>query len=495
MEQKILDYIKKYHMTKPGDTVYAACSGGADSVCLLLLLKRLCGELSIHLAAVHVEHGIRGEESLQDAAFVEALCRREGIPLVCRHVDVPAYAAQEHIGYEEAARLLRYQEFAKLGIVALAHHMEDNAETILFQMVRGSGLAGMCGMQPVRREPDVTYIRPLLECSRGEIEQYLAKAGEPFCIDATNADEAYSRNRMRRQVFPQLAQLNAQAVLHICQSAKRLQDAYDFVRVEADEAFRKLVHADPQGIADPADTEETGETIYRIAAAQLMGLHAAVRQEVIRQMLFGACKRQKDITAAHVEAVLTLAGRQSGRSLDLPYGMRAWVEHDCLCISCGSLGGGVTASTPGETVISPAQMEDLRRSGASVCIWKGQREAAIWLRVVPFDGNLEEISKNAYTKQFDYDKMKFGFSVRGRRSGDYLTIDRSGHTKKLGRYLIETKIPKRFRDEVPLLAVDSEVVWMVGGRISESFKLSQTTTYMVEVQYNGGESDGLHNQA
>lgn len=495
MEQKILDYIKKHHMTKPGDTVYVACSGGADSVCLLLLMKRLCGELSIHLAAVHVEHGIRGEESLHDAAFVEALCRREEIPLVCRHVDVPTYAAQEHLGYEEAARLLRYQEFAKLGTVALAHHMEDNAETILFQMVRGSGLAGMCGMQPVRREPDVTYLRPLLECSRGEIEQYLSKEGESFCIDATNADEAYSRNRMRRQVFPQLAQLNAQAVLHICQSAKRLQDAYDFVHKEADVSFRKLVHADFQVMADPADTKGTEGTIYWIAAAELLGLHAAVRQEVIRQMLFGACKRQKDITATHVEAVLELAGRQSGRSLDLPYGMRAWMEHDRLCISCGSGEAGDAASAPEETMISPAQMEELRRSGASVCIWKGQKEAAIWLRVVQFNGILEEISKNAYTKQFDYDKMKFGFSVRGRRSGDYLTIDQAGHTKKLGRYLIETKLPKRLRDEVPLLAVDSEVIWVVGGRISESFKLSESTTYMVEVQYNGGESDGLHNQA
>ena len=152
MEQKIMEYMRRNGMTEAGDHILVACSGGADSVCLLLILHACREQLGISLSAVHVEHGIRGDESREDAAFVRALCARLGIPLMICPVDVPQYALQHRLGTEEAARILRYEQLEQCAgqngahtKIAVAHHIEDNVETVLFQMARGSGLAGMAG--------------------------------------------------------------------------------------------------------------------------------------------------------------------------------------------------------------------------------------------------------------------------------------------------------------------------------------------------------------
>ena len=184
MNQRVLEYIRQKNMVKQGEVVLVGVSGGADSVCLLLLLKELEQELKIQVRVIHVEHGIRGEESLMDASFVQNLCERKKIPFSLHQVDVLKEADRLHKGIEETARILRYEVFQKealqcqqqeeVGVcVALAHHREDNAETMLFHMIRGSGISGLCGMPPVRTETGVRYIRPLLGESRKNLENYL----------------------------------------------------------------------------------------------------------------------------------------------------------------------------------------------------------------------------------------------------------------------------------------------------------------------------------
>ena len=246
-------------MIKNHSTVLVALSGGADSVCLLLVLneiKRQCAdELDFALEAVHVEHGIRGAESREDARFASDLCERLNIPCHVHSVDVPQYAASHGLGLEEAARILRYEAFEKevarilryeafeeeagrypceiayaadqkrgnsrQVVVAVAHHMEDNAETVLFQMLRGSGAKGLAGMHPVSVKNGVTYIRPLLSATRAQIEEYLKENGQAFVTDATNTDTAYSRNKLRHDVFPLLLQINDMAI----EQSMRAQDS------------------------------------------------------------------------------------------------------------------------------------------------------------------------------------------------------------------------------------------------------------------------------
>ena len=224
----------RLHMAPSGVRIVAGVSGGADSVCLLLVLHSLSRQMGFELEAVHVEHGIRGQESIRDAEFTEALCAEIAVPCTRYEVNVPEYAKKQHLGFEEAARKLRYDAFfrraeeirqttGKQAVIALAHHREDNAETVLFRLLRGSGLRGLCGIRPVLRYRDYVVIRPLLETGRGEIESYLSKRGKTYCRDSTNEDEAYSRNRLRRRILPENRRsASAQATLRQSSTRARI---------------------------------------------------------------------------------------------------------------------------------------------------------------------------------------------------------------------------------------------------------------------------------
>ena len=186
--KKITDFISAHHLLRPGMKVLCAVSGGADSICLLHVLTREKDALGITLAAAHYEHGIRGEESQRDAAFTEKFCREKGIEFFCGHGDVPHYAEEHHLGLEEAARIKRYEFLYRcaddLGcdVIATAHNLEDNAETVLFHLARGTGLKGLCGIAPKSGR----LIRPLLSVSREEIEAYLKEEGIPWVDDSSN---------------------------------------------------------------------------------------------------------------------------------------------------------------------------------------------------------------------------------------------------------------------------------------------------------------------
>lgn len=482
MLQKMMTFIKENKMIDSGDHVICACSGGADSVCLLLLLNAYRKQFDFSLSAIHVEHGIRGEESLNDQKFVEDLCKRLQIPLYICPVDVLAYAKKKKLGTEEAARILRYEQFRKYGDkahtkIALAHHMEDQAETILFQMIRGSGLPGLSGISPVRMEESVCYIRPLLHFSRTEIEAFLKLEHQDFCMDASNLDETYSRNKIRNSLLPLLSGLNTQAVLHINSSAKKIEEAYDFILTSTKESYKSLVKEE--------------EECLSIVATDLLQLHPAVKSELVRQMIFKMAGRQKDISAVHVEDVLSLAEKQSGKEVMLPYNLLAYMEHGRLVL-CKK-----KTKTPA-TDVCFAVTEDILKTCENTSqeqiLWQGESGERLLGRLIYTSKPMEEIEKKSYTKQFDYDKIKIGFFVRGRRPGDYFVIGDEQHHKKLSDYLINEKVPAKERDLLLFLAIDSEIIWMIGGRVSESFKVTMQTKRIIEIQYCGGKSDGLFNK-
>jgi tRNA(Ile)-lysidine synthase len=493
MQQKIIAYMKQHKMIGQNDHVVVGCSGGADSVCLLLLLHACEKELGFYLSAIHVEHGIRGEESRQDAQFTEKLCRRLEIPLRVCPVDVPSYAKEHKLGLEEAARELRYAEFVRFAKeqdgavkIALAHHQEDNAETMLFALARGSGLAGLGGILPVRQEAGFCVIRPLLCADRGEIEQYLADCGQAYCTDRTNLDERYSRNRIRGSILPQLSAVNAQAVLHMNQSAEKICEAYDFIRTTAEKRYRELV------------TEENGALV--VSAPALQSEHPAVCQEILRMLLFQAAGHRKNISTVHVEELFGLLKLQSGRRISLPYGICAYMEYDMLHV-CKE--GTACEETPAPDAfwVSP---EVLRAAGAekipdNACsctenpteqakpwtlLWDDGHGSSLYARVWETAAPLEEITKKTYTKQFDYDKINSGFLVRTRQKGDFFVLDAQGHRKKLSDYMVNEKIPARLRDTMPLLARESEVLWLIGGRISASCKVTKDTTRILEMKFH-----------
>lgn len=240
---KVLAAINDFSMIGRGTRVVAALSGGADSVSLLTALRSLEETLGVSVCACHLNHGLRGEESDSDELFCEELCGRLGVPLKTRRTDVKSFVAP-HESVEQAARRIRYEFFEETlkafgsGVLATAHTASDNAETVLFNLTRGTGLAGLCGIPPVRRLGDeFRVVRPLLYCTRAEVEAYLAGLGQDFVTDKTNLSADYSRNRIRLNVISELEKINPSLQTVISRMTKIVREDDEFLEELSDKAL------------------------------------------------------------------------------------------------------------------------------------------------------------------------------------------------------------------------------------------------------------------
>lgn len=478
MIEKVYRLIEQEKLIEQGDFVLAGVSGGADSVCLLLLLLAYRDRCAFSLEVIHVEHGIRGEASRADAAFVEALCLAHGIPCHVYAVDAIDYAKQNGIGLEEAARKLRYDCYGRAVCesggqsvkVALAHHADDNAETILFQLVRGSGIRGMCGMRPIRAmDGGAAVIRPLLAVTRSEIEQYLKEQGQEYRVDVTNLDTDYSRNRIRHKVLPELLKINPGAVEHMTRTSGMLLELSDYLSREAEQLMAKTCHF----LEDACEIEESFFIEYQ----------PVLQKEAVLRILSRIAGNNRDIASIHVEEVLRLAERQVGRMLSLPYRMRATRIYGGVRIEKESQAQGNTTGKVKQYDIT-REMLQAAEAGEEIRILLEEEE--ICLCVHDFNGEMQEIPKKTYTKWLNYDKIECGLQLRQRADKDYLMIDEKGHKKKLKEYFIEEKIPREQRNRIWLLTEESHVLWVIGRRISADYKIDKNTRKILEVRISGG---------
>ena len=458
--------MEEQELVKAGDLVFAGVSGGADSMCLLEVLRAYQKKVDFRLRVIHVEHGIRGEESLADAAYVRRFCEEKKVPCEVISVDACAYSEVQGISVEEAARELRYEAFEAAAQaeehvwaadaegtvpaggrrhvrIAVAHHMEDQAETVLWQMIRGSDIKGLGGMRPKRGR----IIRPLLFAERTQIEAFLRGEGINWREDVTNGDRAYTRNRLRMDVLPVLAQLNGRAVGHLCESACRLQETEDYLAAQADALYARYIKKLPQG--------------GLLVQAALLQEQPLMQRRVLYRALETVCGRAKDLGARHIVLLQELFSHQVGRELMLPYQVKARRTYE------------------GVELFVKSEPEVIREETAP-----GQIRMKI-LEHVP----VTEISKKKYTKWFDYDKIKCNVQIRKRQSGDYLVIDSAGHRQKLKNYLVNEKIPQVERDGLWLLADGSHIMWIIGHRISDYYKVDEHTKRVLKVQYYGGNED------
>ena len=467
MLKKVRDYMREHEMTAPGDAVIVALSGGADSVCLLTVLKQLATPEFL-LRAVHVHHGIRGAEADRDEDFAQKLCESLSVPLCVAYCHVPAYAAEHGLSEEEAGRILRYQVLEKEAgkweqelpagsrvKIALAHHRDDNAETIL-HLLRGSGLTGLAGIRPVQGR----RIRPLLCVGREEIRAYLEAEHISWCEDSTNQSPDYTRNRIRSQVLPLLkTAVNEQAEEHILQAGQIIGQADAYLRQQAEEIWQEAV----------CGREEDLAAIPLTAFARQPEI---LKTYLIRHMLDQLHPGWKDIGSRHFTAIAELAGKPVGSRLDLPGGLMARTGYETL---------EIVRKTEREVSVKT-------ESGADGEIHGRQTVPELHMTVFSRQKD-QEIPKNQYTKWFDYDKIKGTLSVRTRRTGDYLILP-SGGSKTIARYMIDEKIPKEKREQILLLAEGSHVLWVVGFRISEYYKIEEHTENILQVTCDGGKDYG-----
>ena len=292
----ITDLVSRYDMLPKGSRVLCAVSGGADSMCLMHWLSDNAEALGISVAAAHFEHGIRGDESLRDMAFVEEACRANGIQLFIGRGDVPLYAEEKAIGLEEAARELRYEFLERtaeengFGRIATAHNADDNAETVIFNLARGSGAAGICGIPPVRGN----IVRPLLETTRAEIERYLEERGVSHIEDSTNSSQQYSRNKIRLQIMPVLREINPSVSKAILRTGDMLREDNRLLEALADEFIASHFN---------------GESVR---SKELAALPDAVEARVIRKLC------PQTISAVHTNDIMKLATGTELAYIDVP---------------------------------------------------------------------------------------------------------------------------------------------------------------------------------
>ncbi len=461
IEKKVLAFCRQQDLFEPGDKVLLGVSGGADSVCLLVVLCALKETLGVRLHVAHVNHGVR-KEAAEDGAYVEKLCRELQIPFSLKIIDMNALAAKWKCSSEEAGRGARYAFFEELSMqinadkVAVAHNMGDSAETMLFHLFRGSGLAGLSGIRAVRGK----VVRPLLCLERREIEEYLRFKGVAYCHDKTNDGDEYTRNRIRHHILPYAeAEIVSGATRNICEAARQIDQTRDFVEQQVEVAWNNVL----------LGQEEGG---IRLDIDALSGMHIVVQKGILRKAVAFLVPGNRDITREHIEGLLSLVQEHGNRRICLPYGVRGERSYGELFIYVEALG----QEAEPEIILDVSALDE-----EPVSYTFGGREIAF--SVLPFVGNTQDIPQNQYTKWFDYDKIEGSLKIRNRQNGDYFLLktgDGVGR-KKLKDYFMDEKIPRKNRDELILIAEESHVLWMVSHRISEGFKVTEETQRILQI--------------
>jgi tRNA(Ile)-lysidine synthase len=440
--------LERYSMIGWGDRVVVAVSGGADSMALLFLLHALSPNLHCALAVAHLDHGLR-PSSAADARFVEEQAASLGLPMMSERCDVRAEAAAGRQGIEEAARRVRQAFLARVATewgatrIALGHTADDQAETVLFRLARGTGWTGLCGMAPVSGR----IIRPLLFVTRGEARQFAADQQLPWREDETNCDVSFARNRIRERILPELAAINPDVVRSVARFANVAGDMRDVERYVVDRLWD-----------DVCESEGSGS--LRLARARVVALPPSVQSVVLREAM---CRVRGDLRGlghSHVVAARRLAGGAADRGeLHLPR-LRLLVSRASIDFLAGGrrppAGPWLVPLSLGRTTVATA--------GLSVEISLVARDE------VPTGS-----AGSRWEEVADADAVRFPLVARGRRDGDRFAPLGMGRDVRLKSFLINARIPVVERDHLALVCDQEKIVWVAGVRLSDRVKLRDST--------------------
>ncbi len=458
MLDKIRKTIEEYNLIEKEDKIIVAISGGPDSVCLLHTLYQLKEEYNLELFGVHLNHNFRGMEAHIDAQYVSNLCEELNILCFIKSVDVPQYAEENGLSSEEAGRILRYDFFEEVAQrvnaskIAVAHNENDQAETVLMRLLRGTGLQGLTAIHIIRGK----IIRPLLNVDRKSIEEYCNTHNLSPRIDKTNLESIYHRNKIRLELIPYLEEnYNPNIKANLVKTAETLKNDFDFIEEKAREIYTSLVNSQ-------------SEYRLELPIEGIQGLHDALQSRVIRLAAEQLLGRQEILEYKHVENVLELMEKSStGKKISLPMGLIAKINYENICFT---------------TKAEESKMfhYELPREGSFNLEEIG---GTFTMRVVD-RGEMKEISRDKYRKSFDYDEIKNVLNIKNRRDGDrFYPLGLTG-SKKLKDFFIDYKINRDERDKIPLICDGNEIMWVVGLRISEKYKIREKTKRILEIVFN-----------
>ncbi len=435
---KVKKTIDKYSLLNNVKSVAVGVSGGADSMCLLDILRKLKDEYGIILNVVHLNHNIRGEEAERDEEFVKNFCEKNNLEFFLFSEDIPALSEKYGLSEEECGRKVRYECFEKVNCdaVAVAHSLSDSVETVLFNLSRGSGCKGLSGI-PVKREPNI--IRPLIECSREEIEVYCEKNKVPYITDSTNLSDDYSRNYIRHNIVSNFKRLNPNFEKAVIRASKSIEEEHSFI---VDSADKLLIEAEADG--------GYKRDIFLKA-------HPAVRKEAFSVLLKE--KMKKDLQNKHVELVEEAFILKKSK-IEIRKGLYIDLSSDIISF-CSA-----------KNKIEPWSSE-----------LKNERF------YTPFGTYILKEAKKGDENAFDADKIEFELTLSSRKEGDKFYNKKRKNTKSLKKLFNELKISTEVRNAISVLRDGEKVVWIESIGTDGNYLPSETSKRIMKLnKLEEGES-------
>jgi tRNA(Ile)-lysidine synthase len=465
LSQRVLDFIRERQLARRNEILLVGVSGGPDSVCLIHVLAGLSHTLGLKLHIAHLNHMLRGAESDADAEYVSALARKLEVPASIEVRDVRAYQKEHRLSLEEAAREVRYAFFgevaASLGtdLVGVGHTADDQIETILMRLIRGTGIAGLRGMQPLStlRLADgscLRVIRPLLKVRREETESYCLVHKLSPRTDSSNLLPDRLRNRVRSQLIPLLRQYNPD----IDDALLRLADAASIDMAYIEREIAKL---------GGSVVQEQHDRVL-IDKKEFLRLEPATKRHLLRSAIQHLLGDLQDIEAVHIDNLVEAMSKPAGKRLSLPRGLTFHVDYDHGMITTEKkslcplpvLEGEHRLRIPGETEID------------------GWRVKSKILKRCP-----EAMREARWKACLDLDVAGKELTVRGRRPGDRFQPLGMDSPKKLQDFMVDARIPRAWRDNVPLVCSSQHIIWVVGWRIDHRARVTNSTRRVLCLEF------------
>lgn len=462
----VLNTIHKYNMINKGDKIIVGVSGGPDSMCLLHILYRLRDEYNLNIIAAHINHCLRGKDADNDEKYVENFCKKYDIDFYSTKIDVGKLAKKENISFEVAGRECRYDFFNKLKLkfncdkIALAHNSNDQCETILMRIMRGTGIEGLAGIKAIR---DNIYIRPIIEASRKQIEDYCEEHKLEARIDKTNLESIYARNKVRLELIPYIQENFNQDIISVI---NRMGNNIDVDREYLDFASDKKFY------------QFCTSTKYEVVIKKEAFLeHKAITSRIIRRSINRLKGNLYNFERVHVEDILNLQKGSTGKFITLPEKIKALNNYGDIHIFFEEF-----SDNKGEN----KEKEQILEIGNNII----NSNIKIQLELTN-EIHKDIMAKDVYVKYFDFDKINGNIMFRYRKDGDRFTPLGMKGSKKIKDLFIDFKIPKHLRDYVPLICFGNEIAWIVGYRISEKFKVEKNTKNILKIKIEGEKENEL----
>ncbi|MDY7874729.1 tRNA lysidine(34) synthetase TilS [Clostridioides difficile] len=456
---KVLSTINKHNLIQKGDKIVLGLSGGPDSVCLLHVLNRLKKDFNLEIYAAHLNHQIRGIEAQKDALYVSKLCEDMGIIFFVKSINVPKYCENEGLSLEEGARKLRYEMFyeikdkIKANKIAIGHNLNDQAETVMMRIMRGTGLKGLKGIDYIR---DNCIIRPILDVERSEIEEYCEAYNLNPRIDKTNLENIYTRNKIRLDLLPYMKDnFNSNVIESIVRMSNSLKSDNDYIEKEAEAKFREVSNIKEKGFVE-------------INLDDFVCLHDAIKVRVLRNSIKHILGDTNFVDQRHIEDIMSLEDNSKvNKMLTLPRNIFVYRKKDSIILT-------------NEEIVSE-EIEFYYNIPSNGFIKIKELKQIIETQVMSID-RYKSMKLDNSSKGFDFNKVKGGIVIRSRRQGDKIKLAMG--SKKVKDLFIDLKIPREERCKIPIIT-DSEGIICVGDyKISENYKIDENTKEVLKINFN-----------